>query len=207
LELAGLYAAPWLKPLVVAVGGLAGTGKTTLAMEIAKALGAELLRTDLIRQELFGTASDSAAVDDGIYRREARERVYDEMFRRAAGFHAHRLSVILDGTFSTRDLLNKAQQFAVDPHSGFLAIECICRPEIARQRIRQRLDEGRDASEATPEIYEIQHMRWESWGPDVPQIRIDTEQPLSRQLERMIVKLRSVVSGKAAAACPVESAP
>ena len=57
LTLADRYATPWIRPLVIAVGGLAGTGKTTLATAIADALGAELLRTDVIRQELFSAGS------------------------------------------------------------------------------------------------------------------------------------------------------
>ncbi len=189
LALADKYVSPWLRPLVLVAGGLAGTGKTTLATAVANALGAELLRTDIIRQELFGTSPHAAKADGGIYRREARERVYDEMFRRAAALHADRISVVLDGTFSTLDILGQAQKLAVDPRSDFRAIECVCRPEVAHQRIGQRLAEGRDASDARPEIHDIQRARWETWPADVPQVRIDTEQPLSKQIEQTIAAL------------------
>ncbi|MBA2351916.1 MAG: AAA family ATPase [Burkholderiales bacterium] len=74
LALADKYTAPWLQPLVLAVGGLSGTGKTTLAAALTEALGAELLRTDVLRQELFGAGSHAAEADGGIYRREAPSR-------------------------------------------------------------------------------------------------------------------------------------
>jgi uncharacterized protein len=190
LNLADKYSAPWLHPLVIAVGGLAGTGKTTLATALADALGAELLRTDIVRQELFGAGRHSAAVDDGIYGLEARKRVYGELFRRSAALHADRISIVLDGTFSTPELLDRAQKLATETRSVFTAIECICRPDVAHQRIGQRLAKGLDASEARPEIHDIQRMRWESWPAAIPQIRIDTEQPLDRKVEQILAALR-----------------
>jgi uncharacterized protein len=189
LALADKYVAPWLRPLVLVIGGLAGTGKTTLAMALAEALGTELLRTDVIRQELFGSGPHAAKTDGGIYRREARERVYDEVCRRAAALHSDRISVVLDGTFSTLDLLRKARELAVDLRSVFLAIECVCQPETAHERIKQRVAEARDVSDARPEIHDIQRMRWESWPADIPQVRIDTEQPLNKQVEQIIAAL------------------
>jgi uncharacterized protein len=189
VALADKYVASWVRPLVLVVGGLAGTGKTTLATSLADALGAELLRTDVVRQELFGAGPHAAKADGGIYRREARDRVYDEIFRRAAALHADRIAIVLDGTFSTLDLLRRARALAVDPRSIFLAIECICRPDVAHQRIGMRLAEGRDASDAVPELHDIQRMRWETWPADVPQIQIDTEQPLNIQVEQILAAL------------------
>ncbi len=189
VALADRYVEPWLRPLVLVVGGLAGTGKTTLAATLAEALGAELLRTDVIRPELFGAGTHAAETDGGIYHPEARERVYEEMFLRAAAFHADRISVVLDGSFSTLDLLRKARELAVDPRSVFLAAQCICRPETAYERIGRRLAEARDVSEAGPEIHDIQRMRWESWPADVPQVCIDTEQPMNKQVEQILTAL------------------
>jgi uncharacterized protein len=171
-------------------GGLSGTGKTTLATALAAALGAELLRTDTIRRDLFGTGSHAAEKDGGIYAPEARQRVYDELFRRGASLNSDRISVILDGTFSTLEMLNHAQRVACDPRSVFLAIECVCRPNVAHQRISGRLAEGRDASDARPEIHDLQRQRWETWPTHVPKIRIDTEQPLDKQIEQIIAALK-----------------
>jgi aminoglycoside phosphotransferase family enzyme/predicted kinase len=194
LALADEYVDPWLQPLVLAVGGLAGTGKTTLAAALADALGATLLSTDVIRKDLFGAGPHTAEVDVGIYRPEARQRVYAELFRRAAALHADRISVVLDGTFSTHDLLGSAQKVAVNAAAAFVAIECGCRPEIARERISQRLDAGNTLSDARPETYDMQRERWETWPPEVPHVRVDTEQPLQHQVEHVIEALRSYVN-------------
>ncbi len=193
LALADKYTAPWLQLLVLAVGGLSGTGKTTLAAALTDAFGAELLRTDVLRQALFGAGSHAAETDGGIYRQEAREQVYAELYRRAAALHADRISVVLDGTFATLEQLNTAQALAVDPRSKFLGIECVCRPEIARERIGQRLATASDASDARPEVDDMQRMRWQAWPADVAQVSVDTEQPLSQQVERVIAALRASV--------------
>jgi uncharacterized protein len=195
LNLADKYSAPWVRPLVIAVGGLAGTGKTTLATALADAIGAEHLRTDSVRQKLFGAGPHATGVDGGVYSPEARERVYSEVFHGGAALHADRISIVLDGTFSTLELLDRAQKLATEPRSVFTAIECICRPDVAHRRIGQRLAEGRDASDARPEIHDIQRMRWGSWPAAVPQVRIDTEQPLDRQVEQILAALRPRVSG------------
>jgi len=189
LALADRYASLWHSPLVLAVGGLAGTGKTTLAVALAEALGAELLRTDVLRKELFGAGPHAAPADGGVYRREARERVYAELHRRVAELHAERISAVLDGTFSTLDLLRQAQQSTTNPRGSFLAVECVCRPEIAHERINRRLTEGRDASDAGPEIYEIQRKRWDAWPADVPQVRVNTELPLDEQVYCVLAAL------------------
>jgi uncharacterized protein len=148
LKLADGYAAPRLAPLVVAVGGLAGTGKSTLAAAIAETFGAELLRTDTIREELFGKSTQGTAVDAGMYRPEARQQVYDELFARGAAWQSAGVSVVLDGTFSTVDSVQHTRSVAKHPRAVFLAVECVCPPEVARERIERRLAEGRDASEA-----------------------------------------------------------
>ncbi len=186
LSLADGYVAPWLRPLVLVFGGLAGTGKTTLAMAVADALGVEVLRTDVLRQELFDDGSHAAEVDGGIYSAQARESVYEEMFRRAAELNADGISVALDGTFSTSKALHGAQKIGAGSRSLFLAIECVCRSEVAHERICQRLAEGHDVSDARPEIHDIQRIRWQRWPGDMPQVRIDTEQPLDKQIEQVI---------------------
>lgn len=196
LELADQYAAPWLAPLVIAVGGLAGTGKSTLAGAVADSLGAELLRTDTIRQETFGKSVNDSGVDAGIYRPEARQQVYDELFTRATAWHRHGVPVVLDGTFSTVAGIQEAKRVATHLRSRFLAVECVCSPQVARQRIERRLAEGRDASEVRPELHAVQRSRWEPRPESIPQIQVDTEQPLAEQVRQVVQTLATAGRGQ-----------
>jgi hypothetical protein len=48
------------------------------------------------------------------------------------------------------------------------------------------LQERLDASDARPEIHDLQRSRWQTWPSEIPQIRIDTQQPLAAQVEQVV---------------------
>src|SRR5690606_33705011 len=73
-------------PRLVAVGGLSGTGKSTLAQALAAriggAAGALHLRTDIIRKRMFGVGPLERLPSEA-YAPGAGEKVYAEMMRLA----------------------------------------------------------------------------------------------------------------------------
>jgi uncharacterized protein len=195
LEIADSYVSAWLRPIVLVVGGLAGTGKTTLADALANALGAEILRTDVIRRNLFGASSRAAPPNAGIYRAENKEQVYAELFWQAGNLHADQISVILDGTFLTKERMQRALTIcSTNPRSLFLGIECVCSDEVARSRIERRLSKGQDLSDATPDIHFLQRDTREPWCETMPHIQIDTELPLESQVAEVLTWLQRLVA-------------
>ncbi|MCK5333755.1 MAG: AAA family ATPase, partial [Candidatus Aenigmarchaeota archaeon] len=76
--------------MLILFSGLPATGKTTLARRVAKKTGAIILRTDVIRKELFALPK---------YTEEEKEQVYGEMFLRAEKFLVKGQTVILDANF------------------------------------------------------------------------------------------------------------
>jgi predicted kinase len=170
---------------LIVVSGLSGTGKSTLATALSEALGATLLRTDVVRRELFGDSGHDVNVDVGIYSPASRDLVYEEFCRRAAELQRSGLSVVLDGTFSTNSAIEMAQHRSTDANA-FLAIECVCRPEVACGRLLNRQRRGDDASAARVETYHMQRLRWEPRRANIPQSRIDTEQNLNSQCAEAI---------------------
>ncbi|MEX2616263.1 MAG: AAA family ATPase [Alphaproteobacteria bacterium] len=86
LDLACTFLEPRAAQLV-AIGGLSGTGKSTVAGKVAPSLGrapgALVLRSDVMRKRLFGVAPETR-LDPTAYTRAISERVYDDIAERAA---------------------------------------------------------------------------------------------------------------------------
>ncbi len=187
LRLADEYREYFDRRFVIVVRGLMGTGKSTLAEALANQIGAQWLQTDRIRRELFGTpeAPANEAYAAGRYRPENRQRVYEEMFDRAARALENGLSVVLDGTFLSARVRNEAAALARGHGAELLAIRCQCDDEVARQRIERRRQTATALSEARPELLDRQRAEEEPDPPGFVSLEIDTTQPLKEQLERI----------------------
>jgi aminoglycoside phosphotransferase family enzyme/predicted kinase len=189
LEQAETYRRPGEPPLVIVVGGLSGTGKSTLARVLGEQLGIELLRTDTIRRELFGQQANQG-INTGIYQPGLRAQVYDQLMRRAEQRLRKGLSVILDATFQRGESVAAAYQLAKRCAATFLALQCICPPEIAQERIGRRLAEGHDPSQATTDVHEQQLQDSQAWPANIPRCGVDTVQPLEAQVQAVWRELR-----------------
>lgn len=90
------------KPALVLVGGLSGSGKTTVAQELAPQIGASpgavLLRSDTERKALIG-ADPQTPLAESAYTLEARAAIYHRMLGRAGAILRTGQSVLIDATF------------------------------------------------------------------------------------------------------------
>jgi aminoglycoside phosphotransferase family enzyme/predicted kinase len=140
---------------LVLVGGLPGTGKSTLATGLADALGATVLRSDELRKELAGlpaTQRAPAAFGEGLYRPEATAATYGEMLARAGVALGLGESVVLDASWTAEPWRARARELAGRRQADLVEIRCRTDAALAERRIRRRLATGGDASDATPLI-------------------------------------------------------
>ena len=78
-DLAYTYAALPEKPVLILTCGLIGTGKSLLARNVAPRLGADIIRTDVLRKELLNIKPDERHFEDfgkGIYADEMSGKTY-----------------------------------------------------------------------------------------------------------------------------------
>jgi aminoglycoside phosphotransferase family enzyme/predicted kinase len=127
---------------LVLVGGLPGTGKSTLAGHIADELGHVVLSSDRIRKELAGlNPADPAPAGyrAGIYTPEHTRAVYAELIARAELLLGLGESVTLDASWSSAPERAAAEQLAIRTHARLSALQCQAPAEVAAHRMRNRL--------------------------------------------------------------------
>jgi uncharacterized protein len=140
---------------LVLVGGLPGTGKSTVAQGIADRLGWDVLRSDEVRKELAGVVPGTHVAADpfaGLYTPATTERTYAVLLDRARIALEHGDSVVLDASWLDPSQRRAAQELARRTHATWHDLCCVVDVREAEERIRARAAHGRDPSDATPEV-------------------------------------------------------
>lgn len=142
--------------------GLPATGKSTAAKEIARVKGYPVIATDIVRSEvLVGEDIFDETVASDM---EKRERVYDEVFRRADEVIKGVGGVILDGTFVTQSLRKRAAEIADRHGRRFVIMETRCSEPTALRRISERTREDSQSNALTEQAYRDNKARFEPVG-------------------------------------------
>jgi len=154
------------RPQLVAIGGLSGTGKSTLAYGLAPDLGAvpgaRVLRSDVLRKRLKGIAP-GARLPDEAYATRMTQEVYSGLNEAAAAALAAGHSVIVDAVFAQP--AERAAIAATARAAGvpFIGLWLEAPPKLLAERIQARKD---DASDATVSVlqrqltYDLGPMDW-----------------------------------------------
>jgi adenylylsulfate kinase len=169
--------------MLVAMAGLPGTGKSTLAARLAQRLGGVVLSKDEVRAALFPrpVLDYSREQDDvcmtAIYQAAARILTTDPG-----------RTVVLDGrtflrSYQVRDLLALAASVSQAPH----LIECVCDDDTARQRLEAQGEHPAANRDFT--LYRT--LRAAAEPIPLPHLTLDTGRtPLQECVERCLAYLR-----------------
>lgn len=143
----------------LAIGGVSGTGKTTVARAVAPAIGpcpgAVIVRSDVTRKRLAGV-DETAKLPPSGYTPEMNDRVFATLTETAAKVLAGRHGVILDAVYGEerhRAALEAVAQKAGVRFDGFWLT---APAEVLEERIGDRRG---DASDATVEVLRAQLQR------------------------------------------------
>lgn len=151
---------------LVVVGGLPGTGKTTLAAALGDELGWPVLRSDEIRKELAGLDALEhvpAAYGTGLYSDAATEATYQAMLSRARQLLAWGESVVVDASFSKARWRGEAASLAADADVELTELHCLLPAKVAAARLARRAAAASDASDATAPIAAAMADEFEPW--------------------------------------------
>lgn len=171
--------------VLIAMAGLPGTGKSTLAARLAARLDGVVLSKDVVRAALF-----PAPVLD--YSSEQDHIAMTAVYQAAEYILALRDSrpVFLDGrTFSKHGQLDAPLALAAELGVPLRVIECVCADEVARARIAADHSAGAHlAGNRTPELYA--RAKAVAVPLEVPRLTLDTGAlPLEECVSRAIAYL------------------
>ena len=131
--------------------GLPGTWKTETTEEIARIKSYPMLRTDLIRLEVL---KNEDVFDEKVAANmDKRTAVYEEMFRQADETLKQAGGVILDATFVTQALRQRAAAIAAGHGKRFIHLQTDCPQEISIRRILARTRETYESNALTEQAY------------------------------------------------------
>ena len=159
-------------PVLYIFSGLPGVGKSTLAVALAKQVGATYLRVDAIEQGL-----------KELYKTDIYDEGYQLAFRIAKDNLKQGLSVVGASCNSVTESRIAWQQVAIDLHLQFVNIEVICSDNAEHQnRVETRQSSIADLK--LPTWQQVQEREYHAWDGDV--IRVDTA---GEQVQQSVDKL------------------
>jgi aminoglycoside phosphotransferase family enzyme/predicted kinase len=143
-------------PRLIAVGGLSGTGKSVLARAIASRIppapGAVILRSDVLRKQMFGVEAGDKLPEDA-YRPEVGQQVYDLLSQQVERVLSQGHSAVADAVFAREGERAAIKEAARRSQVRFVGIFLAADLKVRQSRISRRTA---DASDATVEIARLQ---------------------------------------------------
>lgn len=160
------YLAPGTPPMLIAVGGLSGSGKSRLARALAPfvgaAPGARVQRTDVIRKRLMGKGPLVRLGPEG-YTRDMSERTYEALYELVRASLAAGRTTIADAVFADADERRRIAAVAAETGVAFHGFWLEAPTDVMERRVSER---KRNASDATAEIvrrqadYDLGTIEW-----------------------------------------------
>lgn len=171
------------RPLAILVCGPPASGKSTLASELARRSGMEVVGTDEARKHRAGIAVTERARPEH-YRDSFTRAVYEQVGREALmRMHAHQ-GVIVDATCGSRAqralLLRRLERVG----SLRVVVCCDVGLDVALARATRRMDDPNRVSDADPELVARRYRAFEPLDelPRGSVLRLNTEQSLDAQV-------------------------
>ncbi|MBW2228941.1 MAG: AAA family ATPase [Deltaproteobacteria bacterium] len=169
-------AADWLdrrpRPLLIVMAGRVGSGKSTVADELADQLEGVVIASDRVRKHMAGMSWHDhvkAAPGEGLYDDTQLDAVYGALLERAAYVIGSGRAAILDATFSRRTWRAGVERWAMEHRVPIHLVEARCHEAETLARLARRNQDPERISDAGPELYAESLRRWEpldDWKPE-----------------------------------------
>ncbi|TAK64774.1 bifunctional aminoglycoside phosphotransferase/ATP-binding protein [Methylobacter sp.] len=173
--------------VLIITHGYSGSGKSTMASQLAEKIGAFQIRSDIERKRLFGyraNAQTDSGIDDGLYTQEASLKTYRHLKDLAKAVLEADFPVIIDAAFLKTGQRDLFRQLAADCGVPFHIVTFQASEQELCKRINQRHG---DASEATVAVLHQQQQSAQPLSeqelPSVITVNTDSDNALETLLD------------------------
>jgi len=164
------------RPRLVLTCGLSGSGKSSVAQQLAERLGGLRVRSDVERKRLHGLAPTARPADPAtLYHAGATRRTYARLLAIARWAVEGDLSLVVDAAYLRRDEREALRALARGLGVEATIVECRAPAAVLRERLARRAAAGHDPSDATAEVLALQQRVHEPPAPDEGAIALDTD--------------------------------
>ena len=172
--------------MMVIMAGLPGSGKTALAVELAKRLSGTVVSKDTIRHTLFEARDVEYSTEQDDFCME----IMLQTARYVLQKHPQR-TVFLDGrTFSRSYQIQRVLDVAAELNQTWNILECRCSDQTARRRLEsQSRDRGHVAGNRDYPLY----LEVKNYFEEItfPKTVINTDSPLDTSIAQALAALSS----------------
>ncbi|MCP4070337.1 MAG: AAA family ATPase, partial [Hyphomicrobiales bacterium] len=169
-------------PRLIAIGGLSGSGKSTvaanIAAEIGRAPGAVILRSDVMRKQLFNV-DETDPLLLCAYSASASQTVYKSIQEVATQILKTGQSVIADAVYVLESERIAVEKICENSGVQFVGLWLDAPEEILSTRVEERMNDASDADEAVVKRQLTHDPGIISWH------RIDASGTLEQSLEQV----------------------
>lgn len=153
------------QPQLVITHGFSGSGKSHAAMILAESLGLIRIRADIERQRLFPERGEEG-LSAGRYSPHATTQTYQRLLDLAQGLLQSGWGVIIDATYLKHAQRQSAFDLALNFNAPFYILNIQCNETLLQQRLRTRAEQGKDVSEATLGVLQLQQKNAEAFNAE-----------------------------------------
>ena len=190
-----------LRPFLVLLCGLTGSGKTTLAEQLSERLNLPVFSSDAIRKSVVARPGhENTSMNVEIHHQSVTEKTYGKIVREAEKQILGGRGAILDATFAQRANREKVSRMAAKHNVPVFLIHCSATDAIIKERLARRVSAGLDLSDGQWEAYIAQKSACEP-PSEIPlrnYLELDTVQPVAELAATCERFLRSKLDPKEA---------